>query len=246
MDKAKTNTILVTGCNGLIGSSVVTGLLDEGYFVIGLDKSDQKIIHERYKHIAIDLADANALENVFEENAVERVIHLAALAHKGSEKDLSYSRHYHVNVSCAQNIFTMAAKRQIPLLFSSTADVYGFVKGVANAETEPNPIGPYARTKYLAEKELQRICKENSSNYTIFRFAPVYTDEIKRDIQKRYYLRYPNWAYIIGKGTEYESLYIGIAVQRIADWVLQVPSNNIVNVKDEKMMSCLLYTSRCV
>lgn len=230
-------TVLVTGSAGMIGSCLARELLERGYAVIGIDKRNSDLNSERYKHISINLGDYAALESVFEKNTINRVLHLAALAHKAGEPDLSYDRYYHINVACSRNLFNIAAQRHIPILFVSTADVYGFAKGVVNPGTEPHPVGPYAATKYLAEKELMTICKKNESMYSIFRFAPVYTDEIKRDIQKRYYLKYPKWAYIIGKGVEYEFLHVENAVQKMVEWVSKQPSNEIINVKDKKMMN---------
>lgn len=230
-------TVLVTGSAGMIGGCLVKELLEQGFAVMGIDKRNPIISHERYRHFAIDLGNYAALKDVFDRNSISRVVHLAALAHKAGEPDLSYDRYYHINVACSRNLFNIAAQRHIPILFGSTADVYGFVRGVVNAKTEPHPIGHYAATKYMAEKELMTICTENNSAYSIFRFAPVYTDEIKRDIQKRYYIKYPNWAYIIGKGVEYEFLHIKNAVQRIIEWLSKEPCNEIINVKDSKMLN---------
>jgi nucleoside-diphosphate-sugar epimerase len=201
-------TILVTGSNGMIGSHVVKRLLDNGFIVIGIDRRDSTLTNERYIHHNIDLFDINELESIFNDYIINRVIHLAALAHTAGEVDLSYKQYYKVNVICAQNIFHCAAKRQIPILFISTTDVYGFVKGIATVGIEPKPITIYGKTKYIAEIELKNICMKYDCKYSIYRFAPVYTDHIKRDIQKRYYIKYPNLAFIIGKGIEYEFLYI--------------------------------------
>ena len=89
----------------------------------------------------------------------------------------------------------------------------------------------------MAEAECKRL-----SHYTVFRFSPVYTDTVKRDIQKRYYLKYPNIAYLIGKGTEYEVLHVKNAVFAIAEWCAQEPKNEIRVVKDAERMD----TARCI
>lgn len=236
----KDKTVLVTGASGMIGGFLVRALSKEGYNTLGLDCCPAK--SEGYIHITADLSDKKALEAVFENYTVDKVIHLAALAHTGGQQDLSYERYYKINVTCAANIFEAAFKKKIPVLYISTADVYGFVKGVATPETELAPVSVYGKTKALAESELKRLSKEYDIAYTVFRFAPVYTDEIKRDIQKRYYLKYPNLAYIIGKGTDYEFLHINTAVKRMVDWVGGEPLNDIQNIKDEKMVN----TAECI
>lgn len=231
---AEQKTVLVTGSTGMIGSITVTGLLDAGYRVVGIDRREPLTQRADYIHMTADLGDKDALSRVFDEHPVDRVIHLAALAHTAGEKDLSWERYYHINVVCAENLFSAAAEHDVPVLFISTADVYGFVKGVVSSEAEVHPVTDYGKSKAMAEKRLKEIFEGRENRYTIFRFAPVYTDTIKRDIQKRYYLKYPKGAYLVGKGTEYEVLYIDTAVRRMTQWVEAVPENDTCNVKDDK------------
>jgi len=249
-DSNPKETILITGAAGMIGSQTAQGLLEAGKRVVGLDRresaspvSEKPELCANYKHYVVDLGCREDLDRIFEqEPEIKRVVHLAALAHTTGEKDLSFERYYQVNVQCAVNIFEAAAKRKIPTLFISTADVYGFVKGVATAETKPCPITPYGVTKALAEEKLREIFGANGVPYEIFRFAPVYTETIKRDIQKRYYLKYPNVAYLVGKGTDYEVLSIENAVKVMVEWTNRTPLNGIRNVKNEEYLN----TVECV
>lgn len=224
-------TVLLTGAAGMIGTRVIAGLLAAGNRVIGLDRKESPLRDGNYTHITAELGDADALRNIFDAHRIDRVIHLAALAHTAGVQDLSREAYYEINVRCAENVFSCAAEKNIPVLFISTADVYGFVKGVATAATVPHPVTVYGKTKYLAEQALAHICRL----YDIFRFAPVYTDEMKRDIQKRYYFRYPDWGYLIGKGMDYEFLFIDTAVARMVDWCRREPTGRIYNVKNETL-----------
>lgn len=233
-------TILLTGATGMIGSQLAKALVQNGQKVIGLDRRDSAFADGNYLHITVDLEDVESLRSVFQTNKFDRVIHLAALAHTAGVSDLSKDTYYRINVLCAKNIFEIAAASNIPVLLISTADVYGFVKEVATPDTIPQPVTIYGKTKYLAEQQLTSICL----SYDIFRFAPVYTDDIKRDIQKRYYLWYPNWAYQIGKGTDYEVLYIQTAVDRMVSWCAKAPTNAVYNVKDLKMINTAVCLSR--
>ena len=240
----KDKTILVTGAAGMIGSYVVQGLLDKGYSVIGLDRKEQQMEANQdfYEHLVIDLSDISAVEAVFKSHIITHVIHLAALAHTAGEVDLSWEKYYQVNVVNSRSVFKPAAERNIPILFSSTADVYGIVDGVATAETVLHPVGSYGKSKAAAERELKKICQEASdSPYTIFRFAPVYTQAVKRDIHKRYYLKYPNLAYIVGRGTEYEVLDVRSAVEAVLTWV-EKQQTGIWNIRHDK----LLNTAECI
>jgi len=226
----------------MIGSYVANKLLEKGHKVIGVDRCEGKIEHDNYIHIVIDLEKTEELGEVFEKFEIDRVIHLAAIAHAFSNGKITREDYYIANVVCARNVFIVSASRHIPVLFISTADVYGFTKGRVDIGTTPEPVSDYAKSKVMAERELIDICGNFESDFDIFRFAPVYTDEVKRDIQKRYYLKYPDIAYIIGKGTGYEFLNINLAIEKMADWVDIEPRNTIHNIKNEKLIN----TAECL
>lgn len=234
--------VLITGACGMIGSYVVRQLLKNGYNVIGVDRCEGKTIDDKYVHIRAELSDAEALAEVFNRYELDRVIHLAALAHTPKGVKLTRTDYYNANVACARNVFVAAARKKIPVLFISTADVYGFTSGAVDSKSVPKPVTDYAKTKVLAERELADICKAFECEYDIFRFAPVYTDEIRKDIQKRYYLKYPNLAYIIGKGTGYEFLSIKAAAEKMTAWVDGTPTNSIHNIKNESLIN----TAECI
>ena len=224
-------TILVTGAKGMIGSQLVKGLLDQGYKVVGVDRVGEDYSEDNFIFCNLDLADEDKLKKIVSDNKVDRIIHLAALAHRNGNEDLSWERYKHINVDCAKNVFDAAEDR--PLLFISTVDVYGFYDGKApvNGNTEPHPVSKYGQSKVLAEAECKKL-----QHYTIFRFSPVYTSAVTRDIQKRYYLKYPKIAYRVGKGTAFEILNIEKAVSSMVNWCSEEPINDIRIIKDDKLM----------
>lgn len=229
--------VLITGCNGMIGRYATSELLEKGYEVIGVGRSAQQIFRGGFSYVQLDLADQDKLAEVFAVHEIKRVVHLAALAHIAGEDDLSKAQYYLRNVICAAHVFEAAAQRQIPILFSSTVDVYGMTRGSVSVQDTCEPVSVYAQTKLVAEQKLKELCAAHDAPYTIMRFAPVYTPDIKRDIQKRYYLRYPNWAYQIGNGMEYEVLNIRTAVNAIAQWVSEGTAAPVLHVKDERRLS---------
>lgn len=231
-------TVLVTGSCGMIGSAVVSALLDKGFSVLGVDRCEGKVSNESYCHVICDLSSEEELTKLLETHKADRVVHLAALAHNPDNIKYTYDDYYKLNVECACNVFSAAAKLDIPVLFASTADVYGFTKEPVTPETEPKPVSDYAKTKYQAELKLKEIC----ASYSIYRFAPVYTETVKRDIQKRYYLKYSALAYIVGKGIDYEFLSIEKAAESVAEWVGNEAANEIRNIKDKKTVN----TAECL
>lgn len=224
--------ILITGSAGMIGSSVVKDLLAKGHQIVGVDRRESEYKHENLKQVVLELSDKKALNELFEREKVDRCIHLAALAHFAGENDLSFERFKFVNVTCAENVFEACAGYKVPVLFISTVDAIGMVKGVITPETELNPISNYGKSKAMAEGRLKEICQK----WNIYRFSPVYTSSQTRDIEKRYYLKSPNWAYKIGKGGEFEVLEMSGAVKAMVDWVDRDVDNTIRIIKDKELL----------
>lgn len=216
----------------MIGGYVVKGLIEKGHTVIGVDRIAKDIHLQGLSQIILDLSSKEAIMQLFDGKKVERVIHLAALAHTTGVKDVSWEAFKKVNVDCAVNLFEVCAKHNIPILFISTVDAIGMVKGLITPDTELNPISNYGKSKAIAEGRLKEICKV----WNIYRFSPVYTEDVKRDIQKRYYLKYPDWAYLIGGGQQFEVLNVRKAVSSMVEWVDKTVDNTIHIIKDEVLL----------
>ncbi|HHT67291.1 MAG TPA: NAD(P)-dependent oxidoreductase [Erysipelotrichaceae bacterium] len=226
--------ILVTGAAGMIGSHLVKSLKKRGYKVIGLD------IREAEEVFVCDLGKKEKLEKIVKNKKMDRIIHLAALAHAVSGKKYTRKMYEYSNIECAKNVFNVARDNKIPVLFISTVDVFGFQKGIVDTQTECRPITIYGKTKYEAEQ----LLRNSGANYTIFRLSPVYSEDEKRDIQKRIYLRYPNWAYQIGKNTQYEVLHLDKAIEEMIKWCGSKPKNEIRIIKDEQPMNSVDYIEK--
>ena len=224
--------IMVTGSNGMIGSQVVKKLLENGYRVTGISaESTSKVEHKNYSYISMDLTNYKELREVFQNNKFTHVIHLAAIAHSIRGIKISWSRYYRINTLMSKQIFELATEHSIPIFFSSTVDVYGIQEDAIDEQTVPNPIGFYGKSKVLAEKALVEIAKQP---YLIARFAPVYTESNKKDIYRRYYIKYPKLAYLMNKGMDYEFLSSDLAISLIAHWVDNYESiHGILNVVDK-------------
>lgn len=227
--------ILVTGSAGMIGSYVVKGLIEKGHTVVGVDRRKNENDNEndnKFRQIVLDLGSNDDVMRLFDVNKIDRAIHLAALAHTAGMKNLTWETYKHINIECAENVFEACAKHNVPVLFISTVDAIGMVKGTITPDTELNPISNYGKSKAMAEGRLKEICKV----WNIYRFSPVYTPEIKRDIEKRYYLKYPNWAYKIGDGGKFEVLDINGAVAAMVNWVDKEVDNTIRVIKDKELL----------
>ena len=211
-----THSVLLTGASGMLGSRVALALCERGHRVVGADIAGGKVAHSGYTHVQCDLTDPDAVAALFAAHPVDRVIHLAALAHVTGETDLSWNRYFLLNVLVSQHVFQQAAQAATPVFFASTVDVYGIQKDRITEATPPAPVGGYARSKYEAEQRLLALMGDIPC--FVARFAPVYSLDDMKDVRKRYYLKYPDVAFTVGGGTDYAFLNIERVVDVICRW----------------------------
>ncbi|CRX36959.1 / galE / UDP-glucose 4-epimerase /:438419 Forward [Candidatus Hepatoplasma crinochetorum] len=150
-------TILVTGGLGYIGKNITNLLLKNNFKVIVIDNLENSFKHKfkenNYDFIKIDILDLNKLNNVFQENKIDIIIHTAGMT-KVNESEKKPLKYFDVNVSGTINILKMMEKFKIKfLIFSSSAAVYGNPKRIPIKEDDlKNPINVYGLTKLIDEK----------------------------------------------------------------------------------------------
>lgn len=230
-----TRAILLTGASGMIGSRVALALCQRGHRVIGVDIAGAKAAHENYTHVICDLTRPDDVEALFAAHPADRVAHLAALAHVTGETDLGWNRYFMLNVLASQHVFACAARRAMPVFFASTVDVYGIAKDAVTEATPPAPIGGYARSKVEAERRLAALMGD--APFFIGRFAPVYTSDDMRDVRRRFYLKYPNVAYLVGGGRDYAFLNADRVAEAVGLWAdRESAPTGVVNFTDDAPM----------
>jgi dTDP-4-dehydrorhamnose reductase len=92
------------------------------------------------------------------------------LFHLGAYTDLEYCETnsadtYQTNTLAVENAVYLANELNIPLLYISTAGIFDGGKELYDDWDTPNPLGVYARSKYVAE----RFVVENASRYLVCR-----------------------------------------------------------------------------
>jgi len=174
------NKILVTGGCGYIGSHTLVDLIDHGFDVISADNLSNateeslegiyKINGKRVKNYQVDLTDASALAEIFEENKdILGVIHFAALKAVGEsvEKPLLY---YKNNLIGLLNLLDNMARYNIQhFIFSSSCSVYGNTNVLPVTELTPKQEAesPYGRTKQMGEDILMDFARTERKMATI-------------------------------------------------------------------------------
>lgn len=158
----KNESVLITGAAGFIGYFLAKRLLEEGYRVIGLDNMndyyDPRLKEERlrllepydrFTFIKGDIADKQAITDIFEKYRPDIVVNLAAQA--GVRYSLVNPDAYiQSNIIGFYNI--LEACRHYPvkhLVYASSSSVYGANKKVPFEESDfvDHPVSLYAATK---------------------------------------------------------------------------------------------------
>ena len=135
--------ILVTGGAGFIGSHTCVDLLNNGYEVVVFDnfcnstpdalQGIRDITGRDFPFYEGDLLNPQDLDRVFREEAIDAVIHFAALKAVG-ESVAQPLRYYENNISGTINLLKAMEKYGCKkIVFSSSATVYGM--------DNPSPYG---------------------------------------------------------------------------------------------------------
>ena len=160
--------ILVTGGAGYIGSHTCVELLNTGYEVVVVDNLSnssekslervERITGKKIRFYKADLLDRTAIEEIFQKESIESVIHFAGLKAVGESvaKPLEY---YYNNITGTLILCDVMRNYGVKnIVFSSSATVYGNPKTVPIKEDFPlSATNPYGRTKLMLEEILQDL-----------------------------------------------------------------------------------------
>ena len=150
----------VTGGAGFVGSNIVKLLVKENHDVLVIDnmhtgkKENLEEVLEKIEFYELDIRNTLELENKIKD--VDGIFHEAALTIV-QESFIMEEEYYDVNVKGTENIFNIAEKYGIKVVYASSSSVYGNTEKIPILENnERNPINPYGKTKledeFLAEK----------------------------------------------------------------------------------------------
>ena len=179
--------ILVTGGAGYIGSHTVVELQNSGYDVVVCDnlcnssrkslERVEKITGKPVKFYLADILDRDAMENIFENEKIDSVIHFAGLKAVGESVAKPWE-YYNNNITGTLTLVDVMRKHGCKnIIFSSSATVYGKPAFIPITEECPkgNCTNPYGWTKSMLEQILTDIQKaDNEWNVVLLRyFNPI-------------------------------------------------------------------------
>ncbi|QDC91859.1 NAD-dependent epimerase [Vibrio furnissii] len=179
---------LVTGAAGFIGSAVIERLCAEGHDVVGIDNLNdyydvalkdarlERAAHERFSFIEMDIADREAIADLFAVEQFDKVIHLAAQAgvRYSIDNPMSYADS---NLVGHLTILEGCRHHKIKhLVYASSSSVYGLNRKTPfnTSDSVDHPVSLYAATKKSNELMAHTYSHLYGVPTTGLRFFTVY------------------------------------------------------------------------
>lgn len=145
--------LLVTGGCGFIGSHLVDRLIADGHDVSVLDNlssGNRENLHGMARLTEGDVADAALVQKLAAK--VDAIYHLAAVASVDRCTNDWLNAH-RTNLTGTVTLFDAARERRLPVVYASSAAIYGDNPHLPLAETEtPAPLSAYGLDKWSCEK----------------------------------------------------------------------------------------------
>lgn len=170
--------ILITGSSGQIGTNLALRLLDAGHQVFGVDRR----VNTWTDRITTLLQDLAAPYRDFVGGIggvpyprCDLVVHLAANA-KVHEL-VQYPHRAMENIALTFNVLEYCRQNELPLIFSSSREVYGDIHRYITEEQHADfsfTESPYSASKVAGEALIYSYARCYGLRYLVFRFSNVY------------------------------------------------------------------------
>ena len=150
--------IYVAGCGGMLGEAFYRQFKDD--YIL---KCTDKDVNESWLSF-LDFRDFDAYMKDVTDFRPDYLFHLGAYTDL-EFCELNADETYNTNTITVENAVYIANKLDIPLLYISTAGIFDGKKEIYDDWDQPNPLGVYARAKYMGE----RFVVENAKRYLVCR-----------------------------------------------------------------------------
>lgn len=236
--------VLVAGGAGFIGSHLIDSLLAEGHKVICADKlimGGKNIAHVKDKDDFMfynaELADQDNVDQIFTENRIDVVYHLAAnsdIQKGGREPSIDFHDTFLTTRALLEGMRKAGAAR---MFFASTSAVYGEMPGVELSEATGGlmPVSYYGGAKLASEALISSYTSMCDMSAVIFRFpnviGPRLTHGVVFDFLRKL-RKNPTALEILGNGTQCKPyIYVTDLVEAIVGLTREfTPGETVYNI----------------
>jgi UDP-glucose 4-epimerase len=171
--------VLITGSSGQIGTTFGLYLLEQGHFVFGVDKRPNSWT----THINTLLQDLSMPYRGFQSGIghveyptnLDVVVHFAA--HAKVHELVEQPDRALENITMTFNVLEFCRHNNLPIVFSSTREVYGDIHRYITEESYADfafTESPYAASKIASEAFVYAYAQCYGLPYLVFRFSNVY------------------------------------------------------------------------
>ena len=181
-------TILLTGSAGFIGWKTAELLLEQGYFVVGVDnmsdyydpklkrwRNEKLLQYDNYRFFEADIENYGAMKVIFDSFKFDAVINLAARA--GVRYSMENPHVYmQTNAQGTLNLLELMREKGIKkFILASTSSLYAGQPMPFKEDLPVNtPISPYAASKKAAEVMAYTYHYLYGIDVTVLRYFTVY------------------------------------------------------------------------
>jgi UDP-glucose 4-epimerase len=170
-------TVLVTGVAGYIGSHTALALLAGGFDVVGIDDLStgrRSMVPDGVAFTEADVCDGATVARCMRDHGCTAVIHFAG-AIVNPESFAVPLDYYRVNVGGLQSVLDACVETGVTrIIFSSSAAVYGAAANNPIPEDAPKaPVSPYGRSKLIGEWLIEDAARAHGLSYAMLRYFNV-------------------------------------------------------------------------
>lgn len=171
--------VLITGSSGQIGTNLALRLLEAGHFVFGVDERPNSWT-DAFETLLQDLSTPfhnylGGIGHALYPSDLDIVVHFAA--HAKVHELVEQPHRAMQNMAMTFNVLEYCRLNKLPLVFSSSREVYGDIHRYLTEETQADfayTESPYSASKIAGEALIYSYAQCYGLRYLVFRFSNVY------------------------------------------------------------------------
>jgi UDP-glucose 4-epimerase len=171
--------VLITGSSGQIGTNLAMSLIEDGHYVYGIDirpNSWTTQIETLLQDLSVPYRDfKGGIGHVTYPPDLDLVVHFAA--HAKVHELVEQPDRALENITMTYNVLEFCRNNRLPLIFSSSREVYGDIHRYITEESYADfafTESPYSASKISGEALIYSYAQCYGLRYLVFRFSNVY------------------------------------------------------------------------